>query len=229
MSTFFASCQLLFGHDNTPVQPCSKNCFSQPLRRNDFYSTEHGISGTCGRHGRRRGSRDARSDGRPGHAGSRAGNGGPFAAAGVGVQACGRREGSARGRRSTPCARLAEVAGPWQRVVVLGKRRGVVRFYGPTDYGPGMRTRLLLPPPVALRAAARLRAGLSLAGPLARPAYPSARLLRGMPAAVRTAVTAARSAQIGRCAPACAHDATAPTPRDGARVGAALLMGADAS
>jgi hypothetical protein len=56
-----------------------------------------------------------------------------------------------------------------------------------------------------------------------------ARLLRGMPAAVRTAVTAARSTQIGRCAPACAHDATAPTPRDGARVGAALLMGADAS
>ena len=138
-----------------------------------------------------------------------------------GVQACGRREGSARGRRSTPCARLAEVAGPWQRVVVLGKRRGVVRFYGPTDYGPGMRTRLLLPPPVALRAAARLRAGLSLAGPLARPAYPSARLLRGMPAAVRTAVTAARSAQIGpdrprshperpRSQPDCTHQFVRP-------------------
>lgn len=25
----------------------------------------------------------------------------------------------------------------WQRVVVMGKRKGVVRFFGPTAYGPG--------------------------------------------------------------------------------------------
>jgi hypothetical protein len=28
----------------------------------------------------------------------------------------------------------------WQRVVVMGKRKGVVRFFGPTSYGPGARS-----------------------------------------------------------------------------------------
>ena len=38
-------------------------------------------------------------------------------------------------------ARLTRLAGlcTWQRVVVMGKRKGVVRFFGPTAYGPGAR------------------------------------------------------------------------------------------
>ena len=47
--------------------------------------------------------------------------------------------------REPPCGTLLlafsklTVDVPWQRVVVMGKRKGIVRFFGPTEYGPGVR------------------------------------------------------------------------------------------